>query len=917
MKSHIILILLYFGIATGYSQNNEKKISLEVNDLSLSDIILEIENRTEYNFYFLKEWFTSEKKSFSFKEISIKELLDVLFEGTDINFLFYENDKIILSQNNLIYTELPSDFFDVTYSQKDKKVISYQSLRSGNQNIKQQRIETIRIGKQNFNSSKKTYIISGIVLNSQTKEPIPNLTITDDASTFAVITDLDGSYVLKLPLGEHLLEFRSIGVENVKKRIIIYNDGVLNLNLKEGFEQLNEVIVQANAHTNIEETISGTVGIDVEQSKNIPIILGERDVLKVATTIPGISTTGEGSTGFNVRGGKTDQNLILFDDAVIYNPQHFFGIFSALNPFAIGSIKIYKGNIPSEFGGRLSSVFDIKTKASNTSKFSGEASVGPVTSNVLLEIPVVKEKSSILIGGRGAYSNWILNSIDEVSLNNSSASFYDVVATYNHRINDNNNFRITGYGSKDDYSISTDSVYTYTNRLISLKWNHRFSDRSSGDIVISNSKYSFDIGFEGDANNDFILDYNLNETEVKAKGNYIFNPKFKLDFGISSKLYTINPGSIKPLNSSNIQNLEIPQEKGLESGIFISRNIDISNALSLDVGLRYSLFASLGESIQRQYENNQPRNDQTVTNEISYDNNEVVKTYGYPELRVSSRFKFSEQMSLKAGYSQSVQYIHRLSNNTTVSPVDTWKLSDLNIKPQTGQQLSLGVFKNFNENKFELSIEGFYKKSKNILDFKTGAQLLMNENIETEVLQGDGKSYGLELLISKNIGKFNGWLGYTFSRSFSKLDSQFEEEKINNGKFFPSNFDKPHDISFVGNYKFTKRFSFSSNFVYQTGRPITIPVGNFEYNNNEYVVFSDRNSYRIPDFIRLDVGFNIEGNHKIKKFAHSFWTISIYNVLGRSNPFSVYFTNEDDKIKAIQTSIFSIPVPSITYNFKF
>jgi hypothetical protein len=917
MKSHIILILLYFGIATGYSQNNEKTISLEVNDLSLNEIILEIENRTEYNFYFLKEWFTSEKKSFSFKENSIKEVLDVLFEGTDINFLFYENNKIILSQNNLIYTELPDGFFGVKYAQKDKKEINYQSFRSGNQNIKQQRIETIRIGKQNFNSSKKTYVISGIVLNFETKQPIPNLTITDDASTFAVITDLDGSYVLRLPLGEHLLEFRSIGVENVKKRIIIYNDGVLNLNLREGFEQLNEVIVQANAHTNIEETISGTVGIDVEQSKNIPIILGERDVLKVATTIPGISTTGEGSTGFNVRGGKTDQNLILFDDAVIYNPQHFFGIFSALNPFAIGSIKIYKGNIPSEFGGRLSSVFYIKTKVSNTDKFSGEASVGPVTSNVLLEIPVVKEKSSILIGGRGAYSNWILNSIDEVSLKNSSASFYDVVATYNHKINDNNNFRVTGYGSKDDYSISTDSVYTYTNRLISLKWNHKFSDESSGDIVISNSKYSFDIGFEGDANNDFILDYNLNETEVKAKGSYIFNPKFKLDFGISSKLYTINPGSIKPLNSSNIQNLEIAQEKGLESGMFISRNIDISNALSVDVGLRYSLFASLGESIQRQYENNQPRNDETVTNEISYNNNEVVKTYGYPELRISSRFKFSEQMSLKAGYSQSVQYIHRLSNNTTVSPVDTWKLSDLNIKPQTGQQLSLGVFKNFNENKFEASIEGFYKKSKNILDFKTGAQLLMNENIETEVLQGDGKSYGVELLISKNIGKFNGWLGYTYSRSFNKLDSQFEEEKINIGKFFPSNFDKPHDVSFVGNYKFTKRFSFSSNFVYQTGRPITIPVGNFEYNNNEYVVFSDRNSYRIPDFIRLDVGFNIEGNHKIKKFAHSFWTISIYNVLGRSNPFSVYFTNEDDKIKAIQTSIFSIPVPSITYNFKF
>ncbi|ADV50901.1 TonB-dependent receptor plug [Cellulophaga algicola DSM 14237] len=913
----IILLLSFCWTVAVFSQKNEGKLSLEISKLSLEEIIIEIEKTTDYKFYYVKDWLAVEKYSYSFQSKNITTILNSVLEGTNLNFFLFEGNKIILSQNNLIYSTLPNNFFEALENNSEEKQITFQNLRNNAKNIGKKEIETIKIGKQNYSSRNKIFTISGVILNSTTLEPIPNLTITEDKSSVIVITDIDGFYNLKLPIGEHILEFRSMGVQNIKKRILVYNDGTLNLSLNEGFEQLNEVVVEANAHVNIEETISGTVGIDIEDSKNIPIILGERDVLKVATTIPGISTTGEGSTGFNVRGGKTDQNLILFDDAVIYNPQHFFGIFSALNPFAIGSIKIYKGNIPSEFGGRLSSVFDIKTKNGNSNKFSGEGSIGPVTSNVLLEIPVLKEKSSLLIGGRGAYSNWILKSLDDISLKNSSASFYDFVASYNHKINDNNNIKVTGYTSKDDYSITTDSIYTYKNRLGSLKWDHKFSKKSSGKLIINTSNYTFNIGFEGDANNDFILNYDLNETEVKLKANYLFKPKFKLDFGISSKLYRINPGSIKPINNSNIELLEIAQDKGVESSLFISRNFDLSDDLSIDAGLRYSMFASLGKSIQREYENNQPRNEETVVKEINYGNNEVIKTYGFPEFRISSRYKFSEEMSLKAGYSSSVQYIHRLSNNTTVSPVDTWKLSDLNIKPQTGQQLSLGLFKNFNSNNYEASIEGFYKKSKNILDFKTGAQLLMNENIETEVLQGDGKSYGVEILISKNIGRLNGWLGYTYSRSFNRLDSSFEEEKINNGDFFPSNFDKPHDISFVANYKFTKRFSFSSNFVYQTGRPITIPVGNFVYDDNEYVVFSDRNSYRIPDFIRLDIGLNIEGNHRIKKFAHSFWTISVYNVLGRSNPFSVYFTNQDDKIKAVQTSIFSIPVPSITYNFKF
>jgi hypothetical protein len=337
----------------------------------------------------------------------------------------------------------------------------------------------------------------------------------------------------------------------------------------------------------------------------------------------------------------------------------------------------------------------------------------------------------------------------------------------------------------------------------------------------------------------------------------------------------------------------------------------------IDIGLRYSSYAFLGKSAQRIYQSNLPLNDATVVEIKNYDNNEVIKTYGGLEPRIAARYFLMDDFSIKASYDKANQYIHLLSSNTTQSPTDTWKLSDLNVKPQVAEQFSVGLFKNFDTHDLEVSVEGYYKKSSNFLDYKVGAQLLLNENIETELLQGEGKAYGVELLLKKQSGKLNGWIGYTYSRTFIKLDSQFDEEKVNNGKFFAANFDKPHDVSVVLNYKFTKRYSLSSNFTYQTGRPITYPIGTYNYGNTVYTLYSDRNKYRIPDYFRLDIGVNVEGNHKIKKLAHSFWNFSIYNVLGRNNPYSVFFVTEEGKIKAYKTSIFSIPVPTVTYNFKF
>ena len=921
MRNYLIFGLFALASQLSFSQFSEKELSISFDSISRPEALGKINSETAYHIYYQENWFSDSLIQKTYNNKNIEEIVSGLLEGTTVNYYLYPPDKIILTNNNNIYSSLPEGFFGKdsmeTRSESVSRKVAPIFYATKDERVAKS-METIRVGRETGAQSKDTYTLSGYITNFESGDPIPDMTISTDDNRLLAVTSFEGFYRIELPVGSNILKFRALGIERAEKEIIIFNDGTLDLVFNESLEQLDEVVVQGDIYKNIEETVSGTEEIDSEESKTIPLVLGERDVLKVATALPGISSAGEGSTGFNVRGGKADQNLVLFDGATMYNPQHFFGIFSAINPFSIGQLEVYKGNIPAKFGGRLSSVFDITTKDADTTEFKGEASLGPVTGNLVLETPIVKGKSSFMFGARGAYANWILRSMKEQSLSKSRASFYDGVANYTHQFNENNKIKATGYYSKDNFSISSDSLYIYDNRLVSLRWQHKFNDKHLSEVQLANSSYTFNIEYERGANNDFDLGYKINETEARINLDYLHSTDLKFNYGVEGKLYAVEPGTLEPLNQeSTIEYNSLQRERALESAAYLSANYSITKKFAVDLGLRYSMFMALGEQTQYEYEEGSPKNPSTVRDTIQYGNNEVIETYGGPEIRAGARYLLTPSLSLKAGYNRSIQYVHILTNNTTISPIDTWKLSDLNIEPQTGHQYSFGVFKNLDADAYEISLEGFYKTSDKVLDFKTGAQLLMNENVETEVLQGEGKSYGVEFLIRKNRGKLNGWLGYTYSRSFLKLDSQFEEERVNNGEFFPSNFDKPHDLSMVANYEFTKRFSLSANFVYQTGRPVTVPVGNFTFNDAEYAVYSDRNSYRIPDFYRLDLGFNIEGNHKLNKVGHSFWTISVYNVLGRNNPYSVFYVTENGNVEAYKSSIFSIPVPSITYNFKF
>jgi hypothetical protein len=917
MKKYLFFLFLIY-IPFVNAQTEDSEISLKFENKNITEVLLEIEEKTDFHFFFEESWFGLKKFSGEYSQRRLTEILNDILEETNINY-FIKGERIIFTQGSIIYNRLPDDFLETKVKTQvaDDETQTVIPIFYINDEETNDINETILIGKENRQSRQSYYQLIGKVVSKQ-GEPISGLNILVSNQNTGTITDISGNYTIRLQKGINFIEMRAIGVDNVKKRLIVYSDGVLNFQLEKNFEELGEVLIEANARENVRSALTGVEKINVSEIKTIPLVLGERDILKVATTLPGISTAGEAANGYNVRGGKTDQNLILLDEGVIYNPTHFFGIFSGLNPFTTGNVSIYKGSIPAAYGGRLSSVFDLNTRKGNKEEFQGEASIGPVTGNLSLEIPIVKGKSSLIVGGRGTYSDWILNLLDDESLQDSQASFYDFVGKYNHKFDNEDELNVSGYYSDDVFSITSDSLFSYTNRMLSLNYSKVLNEKHRGELVVTNSNYNFNLDYESDFDNNFDSGYTINESEVKLKMKYFHNKAHTLNYGINAKYYMVSPGEVSPSGSESlIDELSIPKERAIETAIYIEDSFEVTEKLLINAGLRYSFYSAFGPAEINTYEEGLPRNENTNTGVERYGRGEIIETYGGPELRVSGRYFLTPDFSTKMSYNNTYQYIHTLSNNTTAAPTDTYKLSDSFIKPQRANQYALGFFKNFDGNIYELSLEGYYKTSDNLLDYKVGANLFLNENIETEVLQGEGKAYGVELLIRKKKGKLNGYLAYTYSRSFIKLAGEFQEENVNNGDFFPTNFDKPHDFSAIMNYKLTQRFSFSANLVYQTGRPVTYPIGKYIFNNAEYVLYSDRNQFRIPDYYRLDLSFNIEGNHKIEKFAHSFWNISVYNVLGRNNPYSVFFVTDSGEVKAYQSSIFAIPIPTITYNFRF
>ncbi|GAA4400946.1 carboxypeptidase-like regulatory domain-containing protein [Nibrella viscosa] len=911
------LLLLVSGLAnpTAAQDKTEPLLNGEFTNERFSSFVRTVEANTPYRFFFNPGEVDSLRVTLRADRQTVPAMLRQIFANTSFAYAIDSRRRVYVTLDAPIRTELPIGFFQRGV---DAGTDSLLALTGNRRKQVEPEDKLYDIGRPTSPIRPGRATIAGHVRNVASGEPIIGAAVYIDNPRIGTTTDQFGYYSMTLPRGRHDLKIRSIGLKDTRRRIVLYNDGKLDLELEDDVIPLKEVVISAEKDVNVAGLQMGQQRVDIRTIRQIPSAMGEADLLRVVMTLPGVKTVGESATGLNVRGGATDQNLILYNDAIIYNPSHLFGFFSAFNPDMIKSVELYKSGIPARYGGRLSSVLEVLTRDGNKKKFAGSGGIGLLTGRLTLEGPIIKDKTSFIIGGRSTYSNWLLKQLRNPTFRNSRASFYDLNLHVTHDINESNTLYLTGYLSQDRFRLGSDTTFNYQNRNATLKWKHIFNNKLYSVFTGGYSGYQYTVSSEANPVNAYQLNFAIHQSSLKADFSYFPTSQHTVDFGISTTHYRLLPGNFQPLGTKSlILSDVVPAEQGLESAVYIGDKFDISPRLAINVGLRYSLYNHLGPKAVYTYAPGLPIRVANITDTLTYGRNQNISTYHGPEYRFSARYALSSETSVKVSFNRMRQYIQMLSNTTAISPTDIWKLSDSHLKPQVGDQFSVGVYRNFKNNTIETSVEGYYKTLQNQLDFRSGANLILNHHIETDVVQAEGVAYGVELLVKKLTGKLNGWVSYTYARTLLRVQNPIASESINQGQFYPSNFDKPHDFTLISNYKLSRRFSLSFNFTYSTGRPITLPLAKYTLGNAQRLVYSERNQYRIPDYYRADFAMNIEGNHKIRKLAHSSWTLAVYNLTGRRNAYSVYFKSENGVIRGYQLSIFGQPIPSVTYNFKF
>jgi hypothetical protein len=915
MKRILLSALAIAIVNCGLAQQRQA-ITAGFTNAKFKEVAASIEQQTDFKVYFRKGDVDSLSVTTSASAEQVGKFLDRIFAGTTLQYNIYQSG-IYVTNGKQILTTLPPGFYQQQIPTEKRPAFDYSDYerREREQELAEEKLYVIGPKTTDLQGE---ITLTGTITDSKTGEALVGASVFIQNPTIGVATDPFGRYILRLPKGRHELHIKSIGMKNARRRLMLYGNGKLDIELEEDIIPLKEVLIESERDVRVTGMQMGAEKLDIKVMKQLPTSLGETDIMKVVMTLPGVQTVGEGTVGLNVRGGATSQNLILFNDAIVYNPSHMFGFFSTFNPDVMKSVELYKSGITADYGGRLSSVLDVHSREGNLKKFSGSGGISPITGRLTLEGPIIKEKASFLVGVRSTYSDWILKRLNSARLRNSEASFYDLTANLNYKINENNTIVANGYMSKDQFKLNSDTTYQYSDRNGSIKWKHIFNRQLYSTFTGGYSNYNYNITSDQNPIEGFLMDFSIRQLSTKADFTYFLNPRHTITTGISTIHYKLSPGNFGPYGEESlVKSDNLQQEQAMESAVYIGDNIDLNPRTSIYVGLRYSLYQNLGPKEVYQYVQGEPLQIGTMSDTIQYGAGKSVAKYGGPEPRISLRHILSKSASIKFSYNRLRQYIQMLSNTTAITPTDIWKLSDAYVKPQIGDQVSLGVYKNLKGNLIETSAEVYYKTMKDVADYKNGAELLLNHHLETDILNARGKAYGAEVMIKKTLGKVNGWISYTWSRSFLQTKDAYESELVNRGEWYRSNFDKPHAINFIGNYKFSRRVNVSFNAVYSTGRPITLPVAKYEIGGVARVFYSDRNQYRIPDYFRTDLSINLEGNHKIRKLAHSSWTFAVYNLTGRRNAYSVFFVSQDSVIKGYKLSIFAQPIPTITYNFKF
>ncbi|WP_297091560.1 carboxypeptidase-like regulatory domain-containing protein [uncultured Draconibacterium sp.] len=887
-----------FGLKSHAQQLGEIKISGSYHNQALSDFVKDLEKNYNLRVYYKEAWLANYTINKQFNNTPLLQALNNLFFEHDLTYEFFQDNGIVIFRRS---ADTRSKFDDYT-----------QTLVVGN---------PMNLGRY------KTALLKGRVVDGKDGAPLVGAVVYCNKHQKGTTTANDGTFELDLPTGDVKLNITYIGFEGASVNIRLIEDGSADFQLFEESHNIDEVTV-LGTNADLPRAQMSMVQMSGKEIKQLPALMGEVDVLKGLTILAGVQTVSELSSGFNVRGGNTDQNLILVNGSPVFNSSHLFGFMSLINPDVVENVRLFKGGMPARYGERVASVMEVDFKEGNDETMRVYGGIGIINSRLAIDGPLTKNKKlTTVIGGRSSYTDWILQEIPNLELNEGVTHFYDLSGKVTYKFNQHNKISAMAYTSFDEFSTSSQSITEYGNLLGNLQVNNRFGEKFYGQLETAYSRYDYRLTDLANSKpyEAYFLDNQLEYGSFAYSFKWHPTERHNSEAGFKAVYNRISPGEITPYqDTSVIEYQKLNAEKTLDWSVFVSDEFQVLPHFSIVAGLRYNHFSNIGTPLVYLYDPNEPKSPETVIDSLQFGKNEVSASYGGLEPRLALNFDFSMNTTLKFSYQRTRQNIFQLSNNAVISPAETWKAADYHLKPLISDQLAVGVENNSLLSGIEFTTEVYYKNLQNLIEYKNGAQLIMNEYVETALVPTKGYSYGIELSARKNQGRLTGYASYVYSRTMRKNNSQFDEENLWNGDYYPSIYDKPHDFSLTATYNISRRWRFSGNFVFVSGRPTTLPEIKYEFAGENLVYYSERNKYRMPPYHRLDLSITFDENLRKKRMWKGSWTFSVYNAYGRNNPYSVYYkktvpgeSNNYTRYSLFKLSVIGIPVPSLTYNFRF
>lgn len=916
MKKVLPFLFLLFIAARAFPQNTEKPMECHYHQIPFTDFCRQVSQKTGVRIFFKEKWCSNLLVSLDTNNITPEHALQFILKNSGLEVSKWNGNLVILPHEKLI-EKLPSFLLKAheTIAGKNDQSITVTEKRYL-EGRKPDIIQTIRVGKPTGSVNNKNVKVLGRVLDFETGEPVPYATLYIEQTKTGAVSGNDGFFTILLKPGNYTALFNFLGYEHKKYRLKIFSSGDFTIRLLKSVFQIDEFVVHGDRAMSVIRKDPGLDKINVRSIKEMPMMMGERDILKVSGTLPGIVSSGEGSSGLNVRGGSSDENAFYINKIPIYNTAHLFGFFPAFNADIIKDFSVYKGYIPARYGGRLSSVFNIVTRQGNRKKFTAHGGLSPISGNLVVEGPLKKDTCSILLSARSTYSDWILKKIKDPNIRASAANFYDFAAGLNYDIQ-KTQLSLFFYHSKDHFRLSDISNYSYSNSGISLDFSHNYTKSLRGVFSLIGSQYDFSTINRQELSKAYTHAYKMEHYETRADFTQTLSNTNSINYGADFILYKLDRGNVLPEGVQSLQKkVALGKEQAIESALYLSDSYNPKPWLSFTAGGRFTMFTALGPTKVYTYSSGLPMDLRYVNDSILFGNRQPVRWYPEPDIRAAATIKTDENGTVKLAFNQMHQNLFMLSNTLSVAPNTQWKLSDYHLLPSKSNQLSLGVFRTFSKSGIDASVEVYYKRSYNNPEFKDGASFINNPHVETAVLQGKQKAYGVEFFIKRSNRKLEGWFTYTYSRAIVQIKGNQPWNSINHGLPYPSNFDLPHVANLVLNYHLSRRITFSTIVTYKTGKPVTYPVSVYYIDGKPFLDYSNRNAYRVPDYFRTDLSLAVEGNLRKKKLMHSSLVFSIYNLTGRQNPYSVYFNTENGKIKSYQYSVIGVPIFTITWNFK-